>query len=194
VAFDFWSGANQAWFWRRSGGLAYAVSAGGLHFLDYASGRWSTAKAPNDSRLLGVAPNPTGSLGILTSPGGGFGGVFASLYLSNDAALTWQEIKSDFKVKVSPPLQTKAGTLLLPGGVFGDQELHASTDAGRTWSRRGEFKLDRRLIPLPSGQLLAVDMGQFGLFAIRHSGDEGATWRVEYSNFDQAAFDAKAKK
>jgi hypothetical protein len=194
VAFNAWSGANQAWFWRRPGGLAYAVSAGTLQFLDYASGRWTAGKAPNDSRLLGVAPNPSGSLGILTSPGGGFGGVFASLYLSKDAAATWQEIKSDFKVKVSPPLQTMGGTLLLPGGVFSEPELHASSDGGSSWSRRGEFRLDRRLVPLPSGRLLAVDMGLNGLFAIRHSSDEGATWRVEYTNFDQAAYDAKVKK
>lgn len=194
VALDFWSGANHAWFWRRPGGLGYAVSAGALHFLDYASGRWTSVKAPNDSRLLGVSPNPNGSLGILTSPGGGFGGVFASLYLSKDEGASWQEIKPDFKVKISPPLQTAAGTVLLPGGVFGDQELHASSDGGLSWTRRGEFRLDQRLVPLPSGQLLAVNMGLYGLFSIRHSSDEGVTWRVEYSNFDRAAHEAKAKK
>jgi hypothetical protein len=35
---------------------------------------------------------------------------------------------------------------------------------------------------------------RFGLARIRHSADEGATWRVEYSNFDRAVYEAEQKR
>lgn len=194
VAFDFFNGGNSAWMWRVPGGLGYAISAGRIRRLDYASGRWTETKAANNNRVISLAPNPDGSLGILTSPGGGFGGVFASLYLSPDFGVNWTEVKSDFKVSVNAPRRTPKGTLLVPGGVFGKQELHASTDAGTTWQVRGDFPLGRRLEITPTQGLFGIDPGAFGLFAIWHSDDEGATWRSEYSNFDRGAYDAMQNK
>lgn len=193
IGFDFWSGANKLWIWRRPGGLGYAVSAGTFNYLDYATGTWTTVKSPKDSRLLDVAPNDYGTMGILTSPGGGLGGVFAGLYISGDQGRTWQEIKSEFNVKVAPPRRLKSGALVQPGGVFSKPELYASADEGRTWQRRSDFRLDRRLVTLPSGDLLAIDLGQFGVFSISHSSDEGATWKTEYSNFDRGAYEAQHK-
>ncbi|ARN18976.1 WD40/YVTN/BNR-like repeat-containing protein [Piscinibacter gummiphilus] len=194
VGFDFWNGANSIWFWRRPGGFSYAVSEGSIHTLDFASGAWSMTKAPNGNRLVSVEANPNGSIGILTSPGGGFAGIFASLYLSEDLGQHWQEVKPEFKVKVAPPRQLASGTLLVMGGVFGTPELQASQDGGRTWQHRAPFALDRRLVVLPSGALLTVDSGQFGLFSVSRSTDDGATWRVEYSNYDARAAQATAKK
>jgi NTE family protein len=150
VAHDFFNGGNRAWLRPVHGGLGYAVSAGRIRRLDYATGRWTETQAAANDRLNGVASNPDGSLGILTSPGGGFGSVFASLYLSPDFGATWSHVKSDFTVSVSPPFRTRQGTLLVPGGVFGKRELHASVDGGKTWTPRGEFPLDRRLVAMPT--------------------------------------------
>lgn len=191
---SFWSGANQFWIWDTPKGLAYAVSEGRIHYLDLASGNWTDRKAPANARLMGIVQDVPGHLGALTSPGGGFGGVFASLYQSADDGATWKEIKGEFSVKVSPPRRLPNGELLLPGGVFSKPELHASTDGGATWARRGDITLDQRLVVLPSGQMLAVSGGRFGLFNVRHSSDGGATWRTEYSNFDRQLFEAQQKK
>jgi hypothetical protein len=194
VANSFWSGFNSLWIWRTPQGLAYALSSGQIHWLDYASGAWRSQAAPNGSRIVMIEVNPTGSLGLLTSPGGGFAGVFASLYLSKDQGATWKEIKSDFNVKVAPPYETLGGALLNPGGVFSDRELHASDDGGKTWKKRSPFALENRLVLLPSGKTFAVDRGLHGLFSVQSSADEGATWKTEYSNFDAKAFEAVQKK
>lgn len=194
VGADFWNGHNLAWIWRSKGGLGYAVSAGAIHWLDYTTGAWTDRQAPNNNRLISIAENPDGSLGILTSPGGGFGGVFATMYTSSDRAQTWQEVKSEFKVKVSAPRRAPSGTLLVTGGVFSDPELHTSTDDGKTWEKAGAFPRQHHLVVLPSGRLLAVSVGALGLFDLQSSKDEGKTWRVDYSNFDRAAYDAAQQK
>lgn len=191
VGFDFWHGIDRVWTWRTDDGLAYAASSGEIHFLNFSTSGWVHRAAPNKDRLILLRPNPDGSLGALTSPGGGFGGVFAGTWLSRDAAQSWQEVKSPFKVKMAAPLRTKAGALLVNGGAFGDPELQVSQDEGQTWRRLIEFPMDRTLHVMPWGDYLTVDSGQFGLFSIRHSSDGGATWRTEYSNFDRAAYDAE---
>jgi len=183
-------GGNQAWFWRLPGGLAYAMTSGRIRRLDYASGRWTESHAPNNDNLGKITLNPDGSLAILTSPGGGFGGVLASLYLSTDFGATWTKVESDFNVSMNPPFRTRKGTLLVPGGVFGKQEIHASTDGGKTWQARGEFPVFRQLLTTPTQGLLGIEAGLYGRnFGIWHSADEGASWTLEYSNFDRVAYD-----
>ena len=191
---SIWSGPNRFWIWSTQHGLGYALSEGVIRFLDFDNGAWREHKAPNNHRLNGVAVNPDNTLGILTSPGGGFGGIFAGLYLSKDEGETWQEVPTDFKVKMVPPQRNRLGTMFLAGGVFSNPELQASSDEGKTWHKVSDFKLDRHLVVLPSGAMLAVDSGRFGLFSIQISGDQGLTWRTEYTNFDRAAYDARQKK
>jgi len=191
---SIWSGPNRFWIWSAPRGLGYALSEGVIRFLDFGSGAWTERKAPNNHRLNGIAPNPDGTLGILTSPGGGFGGIFAGLYLSKDEGATWQEVPTEFKVKMVPPQRNRSGTMFMAGGVFSNPELHASRDEGKTWHKVSDFKLDRRLVILPSGSMLAVDRGSFGLFSIQYSANEGASWQTEYTNFDRAAYDARQKK
>jgi hypothetical protein len=194
VGFSFWSGANPVWFWPTAGGMAYATAAGQLHVLNFATGQWEQRSSPGGSRLISLTPNPDGSLGALTSPGGGFGGVFAKMHLSRDEGRSWKPIPSgDVSVKIMPPAALADGSLLMAGGVFSDPSIYTSNDDGATWTRRGKTRLDRTLYPLPSGPILAVDHGQFGVFSIASSNDRGATWTVEYSNFDRRAYEAREK-
>jgi hypothetical protein len=56
-------------------------------------------------------------------------------------------------------------------------------------------ELAEQIVVLPTQGLLAVDSGaRFGLARIRHSADEGATWRIEYSNFDRSAYEAEQRR
>jgi photosystem II stability/assembly factor-like uncharacterized protein len=195
VAPSFWSGANLFWAWPTQNGFPCAMSHGSLWFYDFASGQFTERRAPNNNRLVTVVPSANGALGILTSPGGGFAGVFAGVYLSRDSAATWEEINSPFNVKAAAPRLTPQGTLLLQGGVFSKPELQASRDGGKTWAKVSDaIELAEQLVVLPTRGVLAVDGGaRFGLARIRHSGDEGATWKTEYSNFDRAAYEAEQK-
>jgi hypothetical protein len=196
VAFSFWSGANNFWMWSTDSGFAYAVSEGRIGYYDYATKAWTQRRAPGTSRLVTLATSNKGALGILTSPGGGFAGVFATLYLSTDRAATWTEVKSPFSIKIFAPRLLADGTWLVGGGVFSDPELHASTDKGVTWQLRSDkFSLSENVVVLPTAGLLSIDPGaQFGLARIRHSADGGATWKVEYSNFDRAAYEAQQQR
>lgn len=196
IAFSFWSGANSLWMWRTARGFAYAVSEGKLAYFDFATRNWTERRAPGNARILVLAPSAGEALGIVTSPGGGLGGVFATMYLSRDAAASWTEVKSPFSVKVFAPRVLPDSTILVGGGVFSKPELQASKDGGATWTLVSDkFDLQDNITVLPTRGLLAVDAGaQFGLARIRHSADGGATWRVELSNFDRAFYDAEQKR
>lgn len=193
---SFWSGSNLYWAWPTANGFAYAISAGKIRSLDFATREWKEYAAPNNSRFISVAPQGNGIIGILTSPGGGFGGLFATDYLSRDGGASWEEIKSPFKVKISPPFVTRDNKLLLIGGAFGTPEIQASADSGKTWGRISDkVSLGDEIILLPKAGLFMVSPGHgIGIFTIKHSDDGGANWTVEYSNFDRAAYDAQQNK
>jgi hypothetical protein len=191
ISNNFWSGAGNLWIFHTNSGFGYATSAGKINLLDFQSGQWAERAVPNNSNLSAVAFDPFGTIGILTSPGGGMGGIFASTYLSSDEGRTWQEIKSDFSVKVSVPRKAKSGQIVVVGGVFGKSELHASNDAGKTWKPQSNFDLGDKLGLLQSGNMISVSGGSFGFFDVKYSIDEGKTWVLEHSNFDKAAYDAR---
>ncbi|RZI86087.1 MAG: hypothetical protein EOP38_02690 [Rubrivivax sp.] len=198
TAFSFWSGPNSFWAWPTEQGFAYAESKGTIWWFDFASRAWRETRAPNNSRISAVASNPGGALGLLTSPGGGFGGIFASNYLSTDKAQTWTEVKSPFSVLVTPPRITASGLMLTQGGVFSKAEIKSSEDAGKTWKTQSDsLDLQEQLTPLPTKGLFAVDDGRGvsqGIASIRHSGDDGKTWQLEYSNFNREFYNAQKKK
>src|SRR6185436_7783270 len=196
VEMSFWSGANQFWTWSTKNGFAYAVSEGRICFYDFQTQQWAERKAPKDARIIRIAPQPGDTLGILTSPGGGVGGIFASNYLSRDAGATWEEMKSPFRVKVAPPYLTPNGALLMQGGAFGSPEIQESRDLGKTWRRISDkISLEEQIVVLPTKGLFAVSSGSLsGIATIKHSEDWGQSWRTEYSNFDEAAYDAQKQK
>lgn len=71
-------------------------------------------------------------------------------------------------IRIAPQTGDTLGALTSPGGGVGG--IFAST-------------------------YLSRDAGsQTGIATIRHSDDEGKTWRIEYSNFDEAAYQAQKQK
>ncbi|MBI5270449.1 MAG: hypothetical protein HY856_12320 [Burkholderiales bacterium] len=185
VAFSFWNGLNAFWAWPTERGFAYATSAGDIHHFLFASRQWRQHSAPGGHRITAVSHGHAGSLGLLTSPGGGFGGVFAGSQLSRDGGEHWQEVKQPFNVKVAPALMTGPSTVVVAGGVFSSPELQGSTDMGATWTRfSSAVGIFDALSWTPTRGVFAVDSGRssFGLATIRHSGDEGRNWKLEYSN------------
>jgi hypothetical protein len=193
VAGDWNWSYSEIFYWQEAGGFAYAVSEGTIHYLDFASQKWTRAARPKDGRITGITRNPDGSVGIMYS-----GGIFGSLYFLNDHGKTSEEVSSDFKVKKYPPLRTKSGTVFVRGGmggIYGKMELHASTDGGRTWQNRGAPNNEHAaMLAMPTTGMFRVSLGQFGLFDIEQSDDEGLTWKVEYSNFDREAYEHQKKK
>lgn len=185
IAFSFWNGANAFWAWPTPAGFAYATSTGDLHHYEFASGQWTARHAPGGHRILQISRGHGGSLGLLTSPGGGFGGVFSGSQLSLDEGAHWQEIKQPFNVKVKPPLLAGPRTLVVAGGVFSAAELQGSDDMGASWQRfSSAIGFTDVLSWTPSQGLFAVESGSstFGLATIRHSDDQGRTWKLEYTN------------
>lgn len=193
IGFSFWTGANPYWVWYAQNGFGYTGSKGPLHFLDYATGQWQESPTPSERRILDIRYNPNGTLSILTSPGGGFGGITASVHMSKDMGQHWDSVEVPFTVKLAPVQQTRDGTMLMYGGLHGNQELQISKDQGQSWSHLGNYVPGRVLYPMKSGALLDIDLGQAGVFIIRSSPDGGKSWRTEYSNFNQAAADEDAR-
>lgn len=194
VAFSVWHGVSDFHSWPTKEGFAYTTAAGPFHFYNQSTKAWTQQLTPQNHRITGINASLNDDILALTSPGGGFGGAFAGVFMSRDKAQSWQELTVPFKVKASTPVLAQDGTLLMAGGVFGDPELQGSKDNGVTWSHLGAYELGRVIVPLKSGGLVDYDMGQWGIFTLRYSGDGGKTWEVEYSNFDSAAYRAMQKK
>lgn len=197
VGSSFWGGNEKLWVWPTSQGLGYAVSNGNLYQLDYTSGEWQNYKAPKGHDLNSVIPAPDGSLGILSSPSSGLGGIFEDAFLSKDGGATWHEIKAEHKIKLSAPIQLTPNRLLiasLTSAFSGKAVLHVSHDDGASWVKtHGDYRGGEQIIPLSAGRMLAVWPGRDGIFQISFSDDVGARWRLEYSSFDKALYEARQK-
>ena len=182
-----WYGASQFWMWPTAQGLAYAVTAGPVHMLDFASGQWSKRALPNDWQIADIRTNPTGMWGLLALPPGGDQAPLA--FTSRNMGQDWEALKLPLAARLAPPQQTADGTLLAYGGNGGKYELLASRDAGRNWASVAQFEAGRTLFPLKSGGLLDTDMGLQGVSAIMYSPDGGRTWQTEYTNYNPKAAD-----
>ena len=193
VGFSFWTGLQNFWMWGDSQRMGYTVTAGPIHELDYASGKWTTLDTPNKARLHDFAVEPSGAMGVLTSTSAGVAGIFAGVFVSNDRARSWQPVEVPYNVKVSPIRRDYAGTMYMAGGAFSEPELQVSKDGGKTWTHAGKRGLGRQLLPLRSGELLDFGGAEHGIFSIGHSADGGRTWEVEYSNFDRKAYEMQRK-
>ena len=125
----------------------------------------------------------------MTQPGG-FGGVFATAYLSRDGARTWEKVEPELKVKIAAPKQTAGGTLLFFSNEFNwsayKPKLQASSDGGKSWSVISD-KLDVGSViwPLQSGPIVSITSGMDGIMSIRRSRDNGVTWALEYTSYER---------
>lgn len=190
-----WSGPDYFWFWPAAGGLAIAMADGRVERFDARSGSWSPSTSPGQARLTGLRANGRGAVGVLTSPGGGFGGVFAGSYLSVDDGRTWQDLPQPFQIKVVPPFLLFDESVVVTGGILSTPELQVTRNRGKTWERRStDVGVIEPLFQFPNAGLFAVDETAYGLTRIRHSSDMGATWRVEYSTFDRAAYESQQRR
>jgi len=192
IGAGFWNGPPSFWMWGDAGRMAYAISPGPIHELDYASGKWSKLDTPNKASLRQLAVEPTGAVGAITSVGG-VAGIFAGVYVSNDHAHSWQPVEVPFKVKLNPIRRGHDGTMYMSGGPFGEPELQVSKDNGKTWTLAAKRDMSRDLLPLRSGELLDFGGAGSGIFSIGHSADGGRTWKTEYSNFDRRAYESSRK-
>ncbi|WP_175016788.1 sialidase family protein [Massilia sp. YMA4] len=189
LAFSFWHGGVGFWMWPTKDGFGYSTSAGPLRFLDFATRQWRERALPDNRRLIDIRHSPTGLLSVLTSPGGGMGGIFAKVHTSLDGGEHWTAIESPFKVVISPVTQLANGTMLMYGGAMTQAELQSSTDNGKTWSRLADYQHGQVFHALKSGLLVDADLGQFGIFDLRSSGDGGRHWKIEYTTFDRAFYE-----
>jgi hypothetical protein len=185
--------SHAFWMWNTKGGMAYATYTGPIHFLDFATNKWTERTTPNNAKIIALNSSPAGDMGLLTASPSGLAGLFASVYRSKNQATSWEEIKAPFKVKMWPPLHLADGSMLMAGGMFGGAEIQISKDEGKSWVHLSKYEHGRILLPLKSGDILDFDLGQYGIFNIRHTSDGGKTWQSEYSNFDRRAYDAEKK-
>ncbi|MES2296462.1 MAG: hypothetical protein V4582_05435 [Pseudomonadota bacterium] len=165
----------QPWTWRSATGMGYARASGAIVQLDFASGVCITRMAPE--RLAGIAARPDGGLAALGERSG-------NAYLAGAGAHDWQTLAAPPAALRGPPQASATALLAAAGGM-----LYTSADQGGHWQQLGQFADDSSLLAVPGGPLLEVHAGRSGLFYLRASGDGGATWRTEYSNFDRQALE-----
>jgi hypothetical protein len=191
----FWAGSDVFWIWPTTSGLAYAVFEGSIHELDYATSAWTERQSPNGDRLVEVIGRADGTISVITTPGG-VGGMSRSVYVSRNGGADWTLVDLPSQVRYLPRVLPD-GSLLTIAGKLMKPELQTSADGGVTWTVRSDaFRTEENIVVLPTRGLLAIDIGQpplqtnpyvsyvgLGNARIRHSADGGATWRVEYSNW-----------
>jgi hypothetical protein len=183
------------WIWPSSNGLAYATFEGSIHELDYATGEWTERQSPNGLRFIDVIGRGDGTISAITTPGGFGWNTSRAVYVSRNGGTDWTPVVMPSAIRYLPRVLPD-GTLLTVAGKQFKPELQASTDGGATWTVTSDaFRTVENIVVLPTRGLLAIDGGQpeqtnpyarlalLGNARIRHSADGGATWRVEYSNW-----------
>lgn len=194
IATNFWT-ANSFWFWRASNGIAYAVSDGRIHILNFKTKTWIEKNVPGGNGFTRV----TATLGDTISVAGksAFSPLFHDAFFSNDAGTTWKpvpDVPHQLKPTFNPLQRGKNGEIYLKCVSNGIYYIVASSDEGATWENRSEVSLLSRLHTFPSGAMLIISDGLNGLFDLRYSSDGGKTLSYEYSNFDRNAYEAKKNK
>lgn len=193
VKASLWSGATQFFMWTTQNGFAYSLTGGPLQFFDFTTGQWTERALPENRRLTDMRIGANNLLSVLTGVSGGFGGVFGKVHVSNDEARTWTEIEGPYKVKIAPVVQLADGTMLLYGGALTKAELQASRDGGKTWAHHADYEHGRLMVPLKSGTVIDMDLGQFGVFDIGVSVDGARTWQTGYSTFDRKFYEMRQR-
>ena len=188
VEFSAWSGARNVWTGRLPNGFVFAsTNSSDVRCYDFQSEKWTLTGIPKKRVLLDLKTNPkTGAIGILTGPGGGFGGAFATPFFSNQCGAGWTEIKSPYTVQVAAPIPLNDSSIAEIGGVFGDAGIYVSTDNAATWKKQSDKAIMvERFFQTISNGLFVVSSGASGFEQVFNSKDNGSTWQLELSSFDQ---------
>ncbi len=196
ISFSSWSGAQYAWFTKANNGLVFAASrATEISCFDYQNNQWTNLSVPDKRSVIDLRVNPiTGALSILTSPGGGFGGVFAKSYVSNSCTENWTQIKTPYSVEVAAPIPMNDGSLVVVGGVFGDEGIYGSIDGGKKWSKLSDEKvLTQNFFQSKNNGIFMISKGSWGVEYIQQSDDEGKTWDTELSSINYEMLKASQK-
>ncbi|HJW71667.1 MAG TPA: hypothetical protein VJ486_02325 [Geothrix sp.] len=186
---SIWSGKNGIWAWHTAAGFGYATGFGGMQLYDRSKSAFTKVALPGDPNILGLSIQDR--WGLLASPGGGFGGIFSTIYTSEDQGQTWVEMNSPFKAKLQPPCLMPGGAILQQGGIT-KPELQLSQDGGRTWAPVSDrVRTSEQLVWTPHCGVFAIETGSasFGFASISNSQDLGKTWRMEITNFNRAAYE-----
>jgi len=177
---------------RTASGFGIAAGDGTVSFYDAKGRRRQDARGPPEiSSIVEIAPNGDRALGLISSRG--FTG---QLWVTRDEGASWARIEGPGTQKISSPVPLASGRVLLETG-FSTRELRATSDGGRTWEvLDGDFHPDNTFAVTAKAGAFAIVSGfrSGGFVSIRRSGDDGKTWRREYSNFDRQAYEAEKKR
>ncbi|MFZ5844395.1 MAG: hypothetical protein ACOY3E_16025 [Pseudomonadota bacterium] len=187
VSFSNWSGMRNAWAAKAPNGVVFASSIHPeVRCFDYTTEQWTSLAVPDKRTVVDLKVNPTtGKIGLLTSPGGGFAGIFAKSHIADSCSGAWKTIKTPYSVEVAAPIWLNDDALAVVGGVFGDEGIYVSTDNAKTWNKRGkESVLSDNFYQTANNGLFLVSKGMHGFELVSHSGDGGASWKLELSSFD----------
>lgn len=186
----------RVWMWPTAEGLGYAHPRGPVALLDLLTGQWVEHRTPQGFPMMAMDIGPNGQLSAVTVSASGLAGEHALLFRSTDNGANWQRLPA-LPVRGSPvpalPHHLADGGLVMVGGDYKAPVLHASSDAGQTWSLRKLPDANSRLHALPSGLLMA-DSSDFGWLSLKSSKDGGLSWTNEISGFDSRAYQAEKAK
>jgi hypothetical protein len=97
--------------------------------------------------------------------------------------MVWTDVTSPVSITHYPTVRSASSTLFVQSGA---QNAYRSRDKGVTWEKMpSSLYATERMFATPTKGLFAVDSGSSmsGYAAIRNSVDDGATWRLEFSNY-----------
>lgn len=178
-----WRGQETSWAWTTEKGFAVAVAKGDVHWYDRATRTWTQTQAPRGRSIHSIQASPGGYLGMTSIPVEGLGGLFAQLHASTDQGMVWTNVTSPVSITHYPTVRSASSTLFVQSGA---QNAYRSRDGGVTWEKMpSSLYTTERMFATPTKGLFAVDSGSgmSGYAAIRNSVDDGATWRLEFSNY-----------
>lgn len=174
--------------WQTEAGLGYSSAEGPMHVFEHATGKWSERALPTGfNRLMHIA---VGSKGQLNAQIANSSWVIVNeeSMVSNDLGASWTKRKVPVRIPPQPVVEMHDGTMW----TTHNNQIITSSDNGATWPVGGKHN-GETVLPLRSGVLLKFEYPRYGYFSIEASADQGKEWKIEFSNFDLAAYQSAKK-